>query len=193
MAYNHEELLADELAGIDDANAGIDPKSEHEEYDQTVNSILLTSLLTSLEAGELEIISTDSASLLSIASQCAFEGGPGVYHARALYSLLDTLIFNDYDICGTVSPRSFKQKDFGADLYVYPNPAENKIQIRFSNVLPDKVRLISAVGAEVHIYFVTSEIDSYDISTLPNGLYLLQIFKGDKLLGSKKIAIVRDY
>ena len=110
------------LINTGDENSKIDPTSDSEEYDHTVNTILFSSF----DDGKLEISPTDSTTLRSIASQCAFEGGPGVYHARALYSFLDTIIFDDYDICGTVSPRSSgRQSVTGPGLSLFPNPASD--------------------------------------------------------------------
>lgn len=79
---------------------------------------------------------------------------------------------------------------------IYPNPAQNLVNILFSNKIFQKtsIRLFDLYGKEIKI-FQTSDIMSgnkiqLDISGLPTGLYLLNISSGSTFL-TKKISIIK--
>ncbi len=57
---------------------------------------------------------------------------------------------------------------------VYPNPASNSLNIEGTDI--SRIRIINLAGQELMNIESTSEKQTIDISSLPNGIYLIQIF-----------------
>lgn len=57
---------------------------------------------------------------------------------------------------------------------VYPNPATHYIKLsKVKNV--SKIKILSLIGSPLKLYNVINQEEKYDVATLPNGLYLVQL------------------
>ncbi len=135
--------------------------------------------------------------VLGIAEQCPTEGGPAVYRARTMVTLVnDTLNFEDACI-QTNSNRNSHTTSQGKvllDLTIIPNPAQNKISIvlsdKFSGVC--KIQIINALGSDV-----LSEQRNYNqksisvnTSSLLPGVYTVKVLIEENYTGISKLIIV---
>lgn len=183
--------LASTLSDIEYDNGQITVKEDWEEYDQIITDILLNCI----DGDSLVISSSDSTTLYDIASLCAFEGGPGVYHARALYALIDTLIFDDYDTCGTVSPRSAEAYAGFVDsrMVVTPNPALEDITVYYlGKGEPDQLLVISTAGTRIKSYSFKERKGQYDVSGVLPGLYYCVLTKQGSIIDVQKLVIANE-
>ncbi|MEM1324802.1 MAG: T9SS type A sorting domain-containing protein [Bacteroidota bacterium] len=69
------------------------------------------------------------------------------------------------------------------DIAVYPNPTNGLLQI--DNILADEVEVFDHIGRRVKTFSIPDQ--TYDISDLPNGLYLLTIKKDDAVYTAKVV------
>ena len=79
-------------------------------------------------------------------------------------------------------------------LEIYPNPASDYINIKISNHKNYKkihYQITDLNGRVVLSSTINEFIKSVEISTLSDGLYLLQIFDSNKLLSSSKISVIK--
>lgn len=61
---------------------------------------------------------------------------------------------------------------------IYPNPAIDQLHIVFPDNLPKNIKLFNFQGMLINSLTVKSNIFDMDVSTLPNGIYLLEIQQG---------------
>ncbi|MBL0267114.1 MAG: hypothetical protein IPP99_00100 [Chitinophagaceae bacterium] len=101
-----------------------------------------------------EIIRPDSlqpytSELISMAEQCPLSGGPAVYLARSLYSWLNLDVeYNDAQICIQNGLVLRKRNDsFLPEFIVFPNPAENELNLKYTVEDDVKFELIDQLGA----------------------------------------------
>ncbi|MDF2448990.1 MAG: hypothetical protein K0R26_1494 [Bacteroidota bacterium] len=89
----------------------------------------------------------------------------------------------------TVSVAEYTKK---STIDVYPNPAQNFIYIRDTDHTLNGARLmiLNALGQEVLQHTLDSN-KKIDISTLPDGLYFLQVISREETFNSQKILISR--
>ena len=96
------------------------PSTEAYEHNQSViNEIYLSTVAQ----GVMTFDNSQLNDIIDIMEQCPYTGGPAVYTARSLYSMVDnTINWNDEAICATsgVLPRHRKPETGFA---VYPNPS----------------------------------------------------------------------
>lgn len=78
-------------------------------------------------------------------------------------------------------------------LYVYPNPTNDMLTLTFEssyNAANCKFRIIDVLGHEKYSYDCGPDllkINSIDLSSLPKGLYFLQVWQEAKLLATEKV------
>ncbi len=72
---------------------------------------------------------------------------------------------------------------------VYPNPAENGVTIRWKPVagVQGRVEVLNCLGQTVAQHPLRAAIEQIDIQPLTTGLYLLLIYRDDKLIHSTKL------
>jgi len=77
------------------------------------------------------------------------------------------------------------------EIKIYPNPATDHIYINFSDEIFSKAscsyQLFDIMGREVSKVVVSKESQLLDISSIPEGVYFLQIYADNKLLKVQKI------
>lgn len=102
-----------------------------------------------------------------------------IYSTPGLFYEVELTVTNN---CGTADSRKFRLNQIGLEdrdlisqISVYPNPSEGLFRIDWPEALPDLeiIRLRDAKGALVKVWMGAQE--SYPISNLPPGLYLLEV------------------
>lgn len=79
-----------------------------------------------------------------------------------------------------------------SDIALYPNPAENKIQVFIESKESEllKVRLINAIGEEIRMMsLATNNEHEIILEDLPNGHYYLWVYNGDDILKEKFVKV----
>ncbi len=91
----------------------------------------------------------------------------------------------DYDIC--LSPVTAVTEREKANLRVFPNPTTRYISVSENNFV-EKLWVSNILGKRVRT-FQTSPSNSYDISTLPDGIYLVSMVdESNKVLKTVRIS-----
>ena len=85
-----------------------------------------------------------------------------------------------------------KESDLASNVLVYPNPAQNKLNLivkNYSNQSDFKVKVFDVLGKNVdyHLLSNTSTDFSIDISTLDNGIYFLEVYDGKEIIGRNRV------
>jgi predicted acyl esterase len=80
---------------------------------------------------------------------------------------------------------------FENQINIFPNPTSDKIYIDYLNkVSKISVKIINLIGEELSYFLVESE-EGIDVSTLTNGIYMVNVFDNGVLIGSRKIIIAK--
>jgi hypothetical protein len=86
---------------------------------------------------------------------------------------------------------NFSIKGNGMD--IYPNPATNALNINISNIMNEqfaKVKLINQNGQIIKQLTAKTYCNFIDVSQLPYGTYIIQLWSIDSLLKTNKIMIM---
>lgn len=131
----------------------------------------------------------DSLVLDDIAEQLAFEGGPGVFIARAIMD-------EEYDdeLTGSLLRQSYNQNYFSQpDILLYPNPSSGKIVVS-KDLSKYGGCTIDVRDMQGRVY-LSSKLDinetlfEKDLSFLSSGMYSLQIYCDELMIESLKLVI----
>ena len=73
------------------------------------------------------------------------------------------------------------------NIYVYPNPAKNKVWIKIENKSAnlDEAQVYSPFGYNIFNVKLDNSLHSVDLSTYPNGIYIFIVY--DKLFRIEKV------
>ncbi len=139
--------------------------------------------------------------LQSIAIQCPYEGGYGVYSARALLSAMDNTVYSNTCESGMPNKSGLKLAPSGSDttgnfrgISVYPNPANDKLNVALD--------LKDGQTATLTVYDLTGKLALSSIITgnsivevstfiLSEGLYIYKIDIDNTLVKTGKLSIIR--
>jgi len=83
-----------------------------------------------------------------------------------------------------MSEVSISKADNEVELNIFPNPANNEINIQSSENMKS-IRIYNIAGAEVMHYIPSTNVMNLDISSFSNGLYYISINYGDKIIMRK--------
>jgi hypothetical protein len=187
------EIKLKNVTLIDDAtliNESIRTENIFEQNEQKVNRIYLRSLAKDI----FTLNSTDEQEVRTIANQCPMIAGHAVFKARVLHTLFEPRQFNDNIICNsTVETPSGKivisKIPDGNEVKVFPNPASDILNIQLlnssnvtiilRNINSSILKTIDAVGDT-----------QVDISDLPNGIILSEVWSKGQRIDTKKIIII---
>jgi len=87
----------------------------------------------------------------------------------------------------TLAVKIDKWRDLNID--VYPNPAKNSLTVAFNPEFNDKlfsIFIYDLSGSEISKSQVTTNLSQIDISTLPPGIYFIEISSENKIIYKKK-------
>ena len=74
------------------------------------------------------------------------------------------------------------------DILLYPNPAKERVFIRFSDISSaERVELINTYGQVVKQFPVTAALDSYPLSGLRSGIYMVRVCVDNQMVTKKII------
>ena len=170
--------------------------SQYESYQQSIRAIYLHSIGAAVDT----ISPADSATLYNIATLCPYFGGPSVYEARALYSLVYPWPLPNLG-CGSRSermmhkPKTDTVNNAVQAIRLYPNPASDKLMLEWNsdsiesgvlsieNIMGEtvqKTKVISNTGAQ-----------EIDISKIQDGTYLLWVKQNSHTVYEGKVVIIK--
>ncbi len=148
--------------------------------------------------------SSNMTQLRDIASLCPLTFGDGVYIARGLLNLADSIRKNYSNICetGTVKPKNMNDEnipivsDDDIQIQLYPNPAKETVTIEFVNFDYNndviKFEVYDLVGKKL----IDESLKSYqktNISTesLGQGIYIYKFIYKNKIVKKDKLVIIK--
>ncbi|MBL7893251.1 MAG: T9SS type A sorting domain-containing protein [Bacteroidia bacterium] len=135
--------------------------------------------------------------LQSIAAQCPYEGGYGVYCARVLLAPLDNRVYN---ICesGRITKSGLKLAPSDTsminNIMVYPNPANDilNVAIHLEDGQTGVLTVYDLTGKIALSSMLTnSNISEISTALLSEGLYIYKIIVNDIPLSTGKLSIIR--
>jgi hypothetical protein len=179
------DFISDEAAKLRSQNDSIAVTEIYEANEKEVNDRYLSWL--SAAFGALDSI--EMAALAAIAEQCPFEGGNAVYRARAFWAVLtqEYVTYNDSLLCAPLEllavPQQtgtlFQSAHDERGLRIYPNPAQNEINITWN--APEEVsgtlEVYDVFGRQMLRQTLAAGTNAYSLnsSALPEGLYIFRI------------------
>ena len=124
------------------------------------------------------ICASDNEILWSIASQCPYEGGPGVYMARSMYGdRHSNVTYSDKYSCaqlGYLRTRPGKT-EFVVNTTVVPNPVGNKASLMYSisETSSALCQIYNGIGKKIMSFNLESGSNQkeFDTENLTNGIY----------------------
>lgn len=105
---------------------------------------------------------------------------PYMYHCHLLHHEDDGMMGSFLVIDTTLTGISgFEEQSF----YVYPNPANNSLSVRFDNEIPlTQIKVMNLLGETIFTEDLTGSAKAtIDIATLINGIYLIEIRSKDSV------------
>ncbi len=147
----------------------------NEKFINDVNFRYITQGITTLQY--------EYESLLQIAVQCPYSGGPAVYRARTLLNLLnDTLEYQDKDVCeimGIYRLQNTNHENTLKQLKIFPNPSGGNIQMIYYGLTGSEIRaeVTDAIGRIVLVKTIgnLSNTCQFILSALKEGIYSLKL------------------
>ncbi|MFT4681361.1 MAG: hypothetical protein ACI9YU_001206 [Flavobacteriales bacterium] len=123
-------------------------------------------------------------SLVFIATQCPYEYGVGVYMARAMLTLADTVNYMVAHACEATEPPSARlsggTEDAASDLTqsgsaisIYPNPARSLLTVLVDLVDEqiERIELMNYLGHRIQTTRLNKGMTEIDVSSLSSGVY----------------------
>ena len=185
------------IASATTINNAMDPSVTIEQNYKTVNAIYLNTIAVGIDTFTNE----QQSGLINIANQCPYTGGPAVYSARIMLSIVNIIILN-YDGCENYNPDNnarLMRKDssnfvlsFGK---LYPNPNDGNMQYDYN--LPSgktgELSIFNVLGVRIATYYLKLGINSLiiDQTTLSNGVYIYKVIVNNTLVSENKLIIVK--
>jgi len=181
-----------QVAAIATLNSAIVPVGIIQENEQTVNQVFLE-----VYGGDsIWMDSANAALLLPIAQQCPWIGGAVVFRARTMYSLFYAETFDNETLCDPYRSQQRVVTPSKVSLKLSPNPASDQVVVTWggtSESLATYIVLTDISGKALRRVSLNASDGSIIITAadLQPGLYLCQLFEGDRLVRTEKVAIIR--
>ena len=106
-----------------------------------------------------------------------------------IFSLFTMLVFSHSGPYGSEGFAIPPETELGQpNISIYPNPATNFISIdKDENV--KSITVFNLVGKEMKLFQNVQKNEQYDVSTLPNGMYLVQVTDyNNKVITTQRIS-----
>ncbi len=165
-------------------NNTLAPINEMETYRKFVNDIYLSYITKGVQPST-ELIDE----LYSIADMAPNVGGEAVHIARAILNYEPTKLIKQ----DVILPLKITTND---NIQFYPNPANDILNILSTEsfVLGSKIELFDITGRMIYSSTINSESNNTSISLkeVKQGLYLCLIKKGEEILSSSKISVIKQ-
>ncbi len=209
------ELYLQRLDEARETNSNIVSETVQEDNEHDINDIYLKILSYGLDS----LTSEDSIRIEELAIQCPYIGGTAVYKARALYAMYSPAsMFDDIKICNAVgvykngntgndkgkgifdnenaflkslNPQFDKKVLMENDLLIYPNPANNQINIRYKNKKDSKLQIVNMLGNIEMEISLAKENQQVSVQThsLHTGVYIYRQIENTAVIKSGKLII----
>jgi hypothetical protein len=209
LMQTQDSIIKTNLPNLVLQNNALTHTAQYEENEKIVNDIFYTNQLDSTKSlvtkyrqdNKGRFTAAQKSTLLSIASQCPFEGGNAVFAARAMVSEFDKTYYNDRVICLNrgILWRTAKPKTVEAaqntlwNITFAPNPTQGTVTIGFSNKHPKgSIQLFDVYGRllQTNQFTETNTSILYDLTTYSAGIYLVKIQGDDNTVFTKKIVLI---
>lgn len=79
------------------------------------------------------------------------------------------------------NPLGINEQILENEILLYPNPAKDKLNLKWNNSNNISVIIYNSIGQELSTVFLSKQNEIIDISELENGLYFLKIIDGNKI------------
>lgn len=149
-----------------------------------------------------ELSETTKAQLRDIAFLCPFAFGDGVYVARGLLNIADSMQMNYTNICetGSAKTKSMINEDINEDvnmqIVLYPNPAKDLLTIEYTNTENTtgtlQFEIYDLMGKRLRESIVNPNQNTI-VSTdaLSQGIYLYKFLYKNKIVKKDKLVIIK--
>lgn len=176
----------DDLQAI---NSAVDPEADYETWQQAINGLFLHAI----DADDWDFSAGEQAAIDTIAALCPLYAGRAVYEARALQEYYRVPVWND---CPLVEERSNRvAKAMRSDFSVYPNPANNQVQIDFNLPVGTgyQVQLVDMMGRVIETISIAAGAKQVALSLAKchSGVYLVQVSNLARLVSQQKLSVIR--
>jgi Secretion system C-terminal sorting domain len=163
-------------------------------YEQNLKLVNELYLFMQKEGGEA-YDETQKQSIRDIANQCPTAGGEGVWIARSLRKAFEEVGYEDEIACLSIGiqMRHGKQEDVVFSLS--PNPTTDFTMLSLKASFDEELdlQITDMVGNHLFVDKIPAREKAHIIDTnnFPNGIYLLRVYKGNKLLGAEKLVVIK--
>jgi len=163
--------------------------------DNTINTNRKTAsgiYLDTWGSNQFELNQEQTAALTTLAFLTPYAGGDAVYAARVMLDINPDEISVDYAIGPTHSQATDKE----LNAFVYPNPAKDRVTIKFNDVITSdgNIEFYGMLGNLVYTNTITKGIieTQININSLKSGLYFYTIKVNNTKITSGKITIINN-
>lgn len=91
-------------------------------------------------------------------------------------------------VAEVTNPLGINENPFEKEIILYPNPAKDKLNLKWNNSNNISVIIYNSIGQELSTVFLSKQNETIDITNLQNGLYFLKIMNGSKV-GINKLVV----
>jgi hypothetical protein len=180
-----------EISGASAANAALGNTEIWESREKALNALWLGKV-----RNDQWLTGADLAYLRETAEMCPWEGGIGVYKARALWQRLGGEMLAPSDCAGTYREGPKNAADSG--LRLYPNPAQERaileLPAEWTSGGAVQYRLFNTLGMPALYGTVAKDADAVvlPLAGLSDGLYVCQVLRNGRVLGAVKFSVVKN-
>ena len=139
---------------------------------------------------------SDSSDVVDLSELCPWEGGRAISIAKGiLTNLIDSTMKNKYYTCSPPSPFIGSPEietgiTEGHELSIYPNPANNELNIESNNII-ERAEIRTLNNTVFKTFFPNSNKFEIDISSYPSGMYFV-VAKSESTFEIHRIIIVKQ-
>lgn len=185
-----ERLRVELLEVLRIANAAAPDTTIWEIAQQTVNDIMYQGVLE----GWNSVDSLQWVDLERIAKECPMVIGEAVFQSRSILQMKDPgLQWDDDARCSMAEPRSAVDKIEINTLSIFPNPANTIMYMDLTGDAQEKwqVHMYNSLGNLVTTWERRTGLQGIELSSYPNGIYLLQATNQEGVRKQIRLVITR--
>ena len=146
-------------------------------------------------------ITANYSTILAIAQQCPYAGGPAVYQARALIELVDeTVNYDDDAVCLQSGIYRIMLTDVAGnpqmfDFKLIPNPASQQVTVELNFTNDDAVHfeIRNVLGAKIQDMVIDKGVKSlvFSVNHFEKGVYFVRVRKDGLTMNTKRLVIIK--